>query len=131
VIVHLSLTLHLFLVFMPHLQLNFTLGACQTHLIFALVLQCAKLNLVLAGKPVLSRPFFFVVLLFFLWFMNSLCIKGPQLPKKIRALASYKDYTFAAYGSDIAVFKRTDEVRKLLCYHLNLCYMSAISYIAL
>ncbi|CAL5053975.1 unnamed protein product [Urochloa decumbens] len=37
-------------------------------------------------------------------------IKGPQLPKKIRALASYKDYTFAAYGSDIAVFKRTDQV---------------------
>ncbi|KAG2607487.1 hypothetical protein PVAP13_4NG249500 [Panicum virgatum] len=47
------------------------------------VYNCAKLNLVLAG---------------------------PQLPKKIRALASYKDYTFAAYGSDIAVFKRTDEV---------------------
>jgi len=68
---------------MPHLQPNLTLGACQTHLIFALVLQCAKLNLVLAG---------------------------PQLPKKIRALASYKDYTFAAYGSDIAVFKRTDQV---------------------
>ncbi|KAL6603057.1 hypothetical protein ACP70R_043418 [Stipagrostis hirtigluma subsp. patula] len=47
------------------------------------VYNCAKLNLVLAG---------------------------PQLPKKIRALASYKDYTFAAYGSDIAVFKRTDQV---------------------
>ena len=117
---------------MPHLQPNLTLGACQTHLIFALVLQCAKLNLVLAGKPVLHvHSFFFLVLPFFLWFMSSLCIKGPQLPKKIRALASYKDYTFAAYGSDIAVFKRTDEVRKLLCYHLNLCYMSAISYIAL
>ncbi|OEL27872.1 U3 small nucleolar RNA-associated protein 21-like protein [Dichanthelium oligosanthes] len=47
------------------------------------VYNCAKLNLVLAG---------------------------PQLPKKIRALASYKEYTFAAYGSDIAVFKRTDQV---------------------
>lgn len=47
------------------------------------VYNCAKLNLVLAG---------------------------PQLPKKIRAIASYKDYTFAAYGSDIAVFKRTDQV---------------------
>nr|CAB3468533.1 unnamed protein product [Digitaria exilis] len=47
------------------------------------VYNCAKLNLVLAG---------------------------PQLPKKIRALASYKDYTFAAYGSDIAFFKRTDQV---------------------
>jgi len=47
------------------------------------VYNCAKLNLVLAG---------------------------PQLPKKIRALESYKDYTFAAYGSDIAVFKRTDQV---------------------
>ncbi|CAL5048919.1 unnamed protein product [Urochloa decumbens] len=40
----------------------------------------------------------------------NLVIAGPQLPKKIRALASYKDYTFAAYGSDIAVFKRTDQV---------------------
>lgn len=47
------------------------------------VYNCAKLNLVLAG---------------------------PQLPKKIRALASFKEYTFAAYGSDIAVFKRTDLV---------------------
>jgi hypothetical protein len=41
-------------------------------------------------------------------------IKGPQLPKKIRALASYRDYMFASYGSDIAVFKRTDLVRKFL-----------------
>uniref|UniRef100_A0A0D3GJ78 Uncharacterized protein n=1 Tax=Oryza barthii TaxID=65489 RepID=A0A0D3GJ78_9ORYZ len=40
----------------------------------------------------------------------NLVLSGPQLPKKIRALASYKDYTFAAYGSDIAVFKRTDQV---------------------
>ncbi|KAK4383667.1 U3 small nucleolar RNA-associated protein 21 [Sesamum angolense] len=36
----------------------------------------------------------------------SLVVVGPQLPKKIRALASYRDYTFAAYGHNIAVFKR-------------------------
>ncbi|KAL0456168.1 UNVERIFIED_CONTAM: WD repeat-containing protein 36 [Sesamum latifolium] len=36
----------------------------------------------------------------------SLVLVGPQLPKKIRALASYRDYTFAAYGHNIAVFKR-------------------------
>ncbi|KAI6693753.1 hypothetical protein NL676_021463 [Syzygium grande] len=35
----------------------------------------------------------------------SLVLVGPQLPKKIRALASYQEYTFAAYGSDIGVFK--------------------------
>ncbi|XP_050373061.1 uncharacterized protein LOC126790760 [Argentina anserina] len=35
---------------------------------------------------------------------------GPQLPKKIRALASYRDYTFAAYGTDIAVFKRSHQI---------------------
>jgi len=35
---------------------------------------------------------------------------GPQLPKKITALASYRDYTFAAYGSNIAVFKRAHQV---------------------
>lgn len=34
------------------------------------------------------------------------------MPKKIRALASYRDYTFAAYGNDIAVFKRAHQV----CY---------------
>ncbi|GAV80439.1 LOW QUALITY PROTEIN: WD40 domain-containing protein [Cephalotus follicularis] len=44
--------------------------------------QCAKLNLVLIG---------------------------PQLPK-IRALASYREFTFAAYGNDIAVFKRASQV---------------------
>jgi len=50
---------------MPHLQPNLTLGACQTHLIFALVLQCAKLNLVLAGKPVLHvHSFFFSATIF-------------------------------------------------------------------
>ncbi|KAJ1260095.1 hypothetical protein BS78_10G205900 [Paspalum vaginatum] len=47
------------------------------------VYNCAKLNLILAG---------------------------PQLPKKIRALASYRDYTFAAYGNDVTVFRRTDQV---------------------
>ncbi|XWS52353.1 hypothetical protein CRYUN_Cryun11dG0061300 [Craigia yunnanensis] len=41
--------------------------------------------------------------------LNSVLI-GPQLPKKIRALASYRDFTFAAYGTDIAVFKRAHQV---------------------
>ena len=36
--------------------------------------------------------------------------EGPQLPKKIRALASYREYTFAANGSSIAVFKRAHQV---------------------
>ncbi|XP_073002229.1 U3 small nucleolar RNA-associated protein 21 homolog [Typha latifolia] len=40
----------------------------------------------------------------------TLVLAGPQLPKKIRALASFKDYTFAAYGSDVGVFKRTQQV---------------------
>lgn len=40
----------------------------------------------------------------------NLVLVGPQLPKKIRALASYRDYTFAAYGSDIGVFKRAHQV---------------------
>ncbi|KAF5952358.1 hypothetical protein HYC85_010302 [Camellia sinensis] len=40
----------------------------------------------------------------------SLVLAGPQLPKKIRALASYRDYTFAAYGNNIAVFKRAHQV---------------------
>lgn len=35
---------------------------------------------------------------------------GPQLPKKIRALASYREYTFAAYGHNIAVFRRAHQV---------------------
>jgi len=38
--------------------------------------------------------------------------EGPRLPKKIRALASYRDYTFAAYGNEIAVFKRAHQVCK-------------------
>ncbi|KAK1439688.1 hypothetical protein QVD17_05508 [Tagetes erecta] len=33
----------------------------------------------------------------------------PQLAKKIRTLASYHDYTFAAYGNDIWVFKRAHQ----------------------
>ncbi|KAM7513777.1 hypothetical protein LguiA_003360 [Lonicera macranthoides] len=37
-------------------------------------------------------------------------IEGPQLPKKIRALASYRDYTFAAYGNSIGIFKRAHQV---------------------
>ncbi|XP_070666779.1 U3 small nucleolar RNA-associated protein 21 homolog isoform X1 [Malus domestica] len=40
----------------------------------------------------------------------SLVLVGPQLPKKIRALASYRDYTFAAYGNEIAIFKRAHQV---------------------
>ncbi|XP_073525647.1 WD repeat-containing protein 36-like [Phyllobates terribilis] len=40
----------------------------------------------------------------------NLVLVGPQLPKKIRALASYRDYTFAAYGNEIGVFKRAHQV---------------------
>ncbi|WCJ34926.1 transducin family protein / WD-40 repeat family protein [Euphorbia peplus] len=40
----------------------------------------------------------------------SLVLVSPQLPKKIRALASYRDFTFAAFGNDIAVFKRSTQV---------------------
>ncbi|KAJ8492909.1 hypothetical protein OPV22_014630 [Ensete ventricosum] len=40
----------------------------------------------------------------------TLVLGGPQLPKKIRALASYKDYTFAAYGTNIGVFKRAHQI---------------------
>ncbi|XP_059453990.1 U3 small nucleolar RNA-associated protein 21 homolog isoform X2 [Corylus avellana] len=40
----------------------------------------------------------------------ALVIVGPQLPKKIRALASYREFTFAAYGNEIAVFKRAHQV---------------------
>lgn len=40
----------------------------------------------------------------------TLVLVGPQLAKKIRALASYRDYTFAAYGNDIGVFKRAHQV---------------------
>ncbi|KAL1547459.1 U3 small nucleolar RNA-associated protein 21 isoform X1 [Salvia divinorum] len=40
----------------------------------------------------------------------NLVLVGPQLPKKIRALTSYRDYTFAAYGCNIAVFKRAHQV---------------------
>lgn len=36
--------------------------------------------------------------------------EGPQLGKKIRALASYRDYTFAAYGNEIAVVRRAHQV---------------------
>ncbi|PRQ51521.1 hypothetical protein RchiOBHm_Chr2g0145351 [Rosa chinensis] len=41
---------------------------------------------------------------------GSVGLAGPQLPKKIRTLASYRNYTFAAYGTDIAVFKRSHQV---------------------
>ncbi|CAI0428720.1 unnamed protein product [Linum tenue] len=40
----------------------------------------------------------------------TLVLVSPQLPSKIRALSSYRDYTFAAYGSHIAVFNRAQQV---------------------
>ncbi|EXC12813.1 Uncharacterized WD repeat-containing protein [Morus notabilis] len=40
----------------------------------------------------------------------NLVLVGPQLPKKIRALASFRDFTFAAYGNEIAVVKRAHQV---------------------
>ncbi|CAA0393660.1 unnamed protein product [Arabidopsis thaliana] len=40
----------------------------------------------------------------------NLVIISPQLPKKIRALASYRDYTFVAFGNEIAVFRRAHQV---------------------
>lgn len=40
----------------------------------------------------------------------TLVAVGPQLPKKIRALASNRDYTFVAYGTNIGVFARADQV---------------------
>ncbi|PKA52914.1 Katanin p80 WD40 repeat-containing subunit B1 like [Apostasia shenzhenica] len=40
----------------------------------------------------------------------TLVVVGSQLPKKIRALASFRDYTFAAFGTDIGVFKHSQQV---------------------
>ncbi|CAN6464470.1 unnamed protein product [Victoria cruziana] len=40
----------------------------------------------------------------------TLVFVGPQMPKRIRALATYRDFTFAAVGRDIAVFKRAHQV---------------------
>ncbi|KAL7126155.1 hypothetical protein ABFS83_14G166500 [Erythranthe nasuta] len=40
----------------------------------------------------------------------TLVLVGPQLPKKIRALASHREYTFAAFGRNIAVFRRAHQV---------------------
>ncbi|CAL1380098.1 unnamed protein product [Linum trigynum] len=40
----------------------------------------------------------------------TLVLVSPQLPSKIRALSSYRDYTFAAYGCHIAVFNRAQQV---------------------
>lgn len=50
---------------------------------------------------------------------------GPQLPKKIRALACYRDYTFAAYGNKIAVFKRAHQVATWSAHStkVNLLYL--------
>ncbi|CAA7054164.1 unnamed protein product [Microthlaspi erraticum] len=35
---------------------------------------------------------------------------SPLLPKKIRAFASFRDYTFVAFGNEIAVFRRAHQV---------------------
>ncbi|RVW33781.1 hypothetical protein CK203_033691 [Vitis vinifera] len=64
----------------------------------------------LIGLTDLSFLAFGSVLIAHIYF--NMKIEGPQLPKKIRALASYRDYTFAAYGNDIAVFKRAHQVCK-------------------
>ncbi|KAF5748637.1 Transducin family protein / WD-40 repeat family protein [Tripterygium wilfordii] len=40
----------------------------------------------------------------------TLVLVSPQLPNKIRALAAYREYTFAAYSTHIAVFKRAHQV---------------------
>ncbi|CAJ2665196.1 unnamed protein product [Trifolium pratense] len=40
----------------------------------------------------------------------TLVLVAPQLPNKITALASFRDYTFAAYGTNIAVFHRAHQV---------------------
>ncbi|CAK9880713.1 unnamed protein product [Sphagnum jensenii] len=43
----------------------------------------------------------------------ALVIVGPQLEKKIRALASLRDYTYVATGHHIVVFKRAHQVATL------------------
>eukprot|EP01018_Ginkgo_biloba_P020289 Gb_24979 [translate_table: standard] len=40
----------------------------------------------------------------------TLVLVGPQLERKIRALASWRDFTFAATGCDISVFRRAHQV---------------------
>ncbi|KAM6570579.1 hypothetical protein CsatB_018564 [Cannabis sativa] len=40
----------------------------------------------------------------------ALVLVGPQLPKKIRALASHRELTFVAYGNEIAVFNRAHQI---------------------
>ncbi|KAJ6863711.1 hypothetical protein NC652_040306 [Populus alba x Populus x berolinensis] len=42
----------------------------------------------------------------------TLVLASPQLPHKIRALASYRDFTFVAFGTLIAVFKRAHQVAR-------------------
>ncbi|KAG6740116.1 hypothetical protein POTOM_057753 [Populus tomentosa] len=42
----------------------------------------------------------------------TLVLASPQLPHKIRALASYRDFTFVAFGTHIAVFKRAHQVAR-------------------
>lgn len=38
-------------------------------------------------------------------------LEGPELPETIRALACFRDFTFAAHGCDVAVFSRAHQVR--------------------
>jgi U3 small nucleolar RNA-associated protein 21 len=40
----------------------------------------------------------------------TLVLASPQLPHKIRALASYRDFTFVSFGTHIAVLKRAHQV---------------------
>ncbi|KAK3023814.1 hypothetical protein RJ639_044738 [Escallonia herrerae] len=92
------------------------------------IYNCAKLNLVLVATWLVPRDgakasqsvpkewgnlrasniprFIYLLLLLDMKTFDQ----GPQLPKKIRALASYRDYTFAAYGNNIGVFKRAHQV---------------------
>ncbi|KAI3414794.1 WD_REPEATS_REGION domain-containing protein [Psidium guajava] len=53
----------------------------------------------------------------------SLVLVGPQLQKKIQALASYREYTFAAYGSDIGVFKRAHQVATWSRHTAKVCLL--------
>lgn len=72
--------------YMPPLQPNFILEACQTHLTVALcVLQCAKLNLVLAGKPVIqfmTSCILFNVPVFLVVYEFLMLSKDPNYPRR-------------------------------------------------
>lgn len=53
--------------------------------------------------------------------LHVLKIAGPQVPKKIQALVSLRDYTYVATGCDIVVFKRAHQVHPQI---LNLLFRS-------